>query len=56
MQGKYRNVVFYRLLFSLKFVGTVFIFSVISSHVISESSVILAKYLPFLQVYVEWFQ
>ena len=33
--------------FSLKFVGTVCVVFKISSHVIIESSIILAKYLPF---------
>ena len=55
MQVKYRNFDFYRLLFfSLKFVGIVFVSShnlavasslydsIISSHVIAESSIILA--------------
>ena len=32
---------------SIKFVGTVFIFSITSPHVITESSRILDKYLPF---------
>ena len=34
-------------LFSLKFVGIVFVSSIISSHVITESSVVLAKYVSF---------
>ena len=38
------------------FVGIVFLSSIISSHVITESSVILAKYLPFLRLYVAGFQ
>ena len=58
--------------FSLKFVGTDFVASsfdlalvamvfdhlssIISSHVITELSVILAKYFPFLQLHVEGFQ
>ena len=47
MQVIYKNVVFYRLIFSLKFVETVFVLYIISSHVITESSSItLAKYLP----------
>ena len=52
MQVRYRNVVFYRLLFSLKLVGTVFVSSMISSHEITESSIILAKYFPFSQLHV----
>ena len=38
--------------FSLKFVGTIFVSStsIISSHRFTESSVMLAKYLPFLQI------
>ena len=47
MQVKYRNFVFHRLLFfTLKFVGTAFVSFIISSHVITESSIILVKYLP----------
>ena len=42
--------------FSLKFVGMVFVVSIISSHVITESSIILAKYLPFLHLSVAEFQ
>ena len=48
--------------FSLKFVGIVFVSSSWdlashhSSHVIAESSIILAKYLPFLQLHVSGFQ
>ena len=64
MEAKYRNFVFYRLLFSLKFVGAVFVSltfniasaSIISSHSIAESSIILAKYFPFLQLHVAGFQ
>ena len=60
MQVKCRNFVIYRLLFSLKFVGTVFVSllhnlalaSINSSHVITESSIILAKYLPFVQLHI----
>ena len=37
-------------------VGTVFVVSIISSKVITESSTLLAKYLPFLQLYVSGFQ
>ena len=47
------------ILFSLKFVGIAFVSStldlasasVVSSRVIAESSIILAKYFPFLQLY-----
>ena len=49
---------------SLKFFGIVFAFSlfdlalasIISSHVITESSVILAKYFSFLQLHEEGIQ
>ena len=51
------------IIFSLKFVGTVlfevlfaetvFVTSIISSHVTTESSVLLAKYLQFLQLHEE---
>ena len=37
-------------LFSLKFVEIVFVSSIISAHIITESSIILAKYSPFLQL------
>ena len=37
------------------FVGTVFASSIIWSHIIKESPVILAKYLPFSQLHVEVF-
>ena len=40
----------------LKFAGIVCVSSIISSKVITESSIIFAKYLPFLQVYVAGFQ
>ena len=60
MQVKYRHSVFYRLYFLLKFVGIAFVSlsydSIISSHIIAELSIILAKYLPFLQLHVEGFQ
>ena len=42
--------------FLLKFFATVFVYFIISSHVITESSLILAKYLPFSQVHVVGFQ
>ena len=53
---KYRKFTFYRLLsiVSLKFVGTVFVSlsrdSIILSHVMAKSSIILAKYFLFLQL------
>ena len=58
MQVKYRDFLFHRfiLFFPLKFVGTVFIPSKISSHVITESSIIFAKYLSFPQLHEEGFQ
>ena len=45
-------------LFSLKFVGMVSFSSasIISSRVIIESSMVLAKYLPFSQLHVAGFQ
>ena len=52
-----RKFLFHRLFFfSLHFVITVFVSSVISSHVITESSIMLAKYLPFSQLRVAGFQ
>ena len=43
--------------FLFKFVVTVFVsFPIISSHVITELSIILAKYLPVLQLHVAGFQ
>ena len=43
--------------FSLKFVVNVFISSsIISLHVITESSITLVKYLPFSQLHVAGFQ
>ena len=38
------------------FVGIVFVSSTISSHLITESTVILPAYLPFSQVHVAVFQ
>ena len=56
MQVKYRNLVFYKLhSFSLELVSSSYD-SIISSHVITESSIILAKYFPFSQLHVEGFQ
>ena len=47
-------------LFSLNFQGTDIVSltydSVISSHTITESSIIFVKYLPFLQLHVAGFQ
>ena len=42
--------------FSLKFDETVFVSSVISSHVIAESLIILVKHLSFLHLHVARFQ
>ena len=43
--------------FSLKFNATVFASSsIISSRIITESSIILAKYFPFLKLHVIGFQ
>ena len=56
MQVKYLNFVFYRLPFSLKFVGIVLVSTIISSHVITESSIKPAKYLPFSRLHVAGFQ
>ena len=48
------------IFFSLKFVGIVFISSsynfITSSYLITESSIILAKYFPFSQLHVAGFQ
>ena len=48
------------LCFLMKFVGIVFISSsydfITSSQIIAESSIILAKYFPFLQLHVAGFQ
>ena len=55
--------VFTGCFFSLKFVGTVVTSlydlgsaSIISSHVIAESSILLAKYFGFLQLHVAEFE
>ena len=37
--------------FSLNFVGTIFVVSIIPSHVITESSIIRANYLTFSQLH-----
>ena len=44
--------------FSLKFVETIFVSSssIISSNIITESSIIIAKYLPFSQLHVAGFE
>ena len=49
-------VCFTGCLFPLKFVVMVFVVFIILSHVIIESSIILAKYLPFLELPVARFQ
>ena len=41
--------------FGTFFVGTIFIISITSSNVITESSVMLAKYLLFLQLHIAGF-
>ena len=60
MQAKYRNFVYFRLLFLSKFGGTVFVSSsydsINLSHVIAESSKARAKYFPSSQLHVEGFQ
>ena len=57
MQVKYINFVVYRSgFFSLKFAGIVFVSFIILSHVITESLIILAEYLPFLQLHIAGFQ
>ena len=63
MQAKYRNFVFYKWLFSLKFVSVSLSFelassstAIISSHIIAESSIIRAKDFPFSQLHVAGFQ
>ena len=64
MLVNYINFIFHRLLFLLKFVRTVFVSpsydlpsaSVISPHLITESSLTLAKYFSFSQIYVVGFQ
>ena len=53
---EYRNFVFCKLyFFSLKFISSSYE-SITSSHVITESSIILAKYFPFSQLHVAGFQ
>ena len=62
---KYRNFLVLEIaFFALIFIVTVFVSSsydlssasIISSYVITELHIILAKYLPFLQVHVAGFQ
>ena len=50
MQVKDRNFFF------LKFLGTVFVSSNISSHITTESSIKVAKYFPFSQLHVVGFE
>ena len=54
-KNKYKNLIYYRVLFSLKVVGTVFVSSLYafktSSHIITESSII-----SFSQLHVAGFQ
>ena len=52
----YKFLVLLVMFTSLKFSGTVFVTSIVSSHIIAESSIILAKYLPFPQVHGAGFQ
>ena len=47
--SKIKKIVLHVIFFSLKCFEIVFASSIISSHVITESSIILAKYLPFSQ-------
>ena len=55
MQVKHKNVTFYRLLFSLKFVSSAPA-SITSSQIIAELLIILAKYFSFSQLRVAGFQ
>ena len=60
----YKFCVLQIIFFSLRFVGIVFVSSsfdlgftsIISSHVITELSIIIAKYFPILQLHGEGFQ
>ena len=64
MQVKYRNfALFHVVFFSLKFVlsydlasASSLYDSITSSHIIAESSIILAKYFPLPQLHVAGFQ
>ena len=44
------------LLVRTLFAGTVFVSLIISLHIMTESSIILSKYLPLLQIHVAGFQ
>ena len=56
-QIKYQFFLFHRLnFFSLKFVGSIFVSSIVSSHLINETPIIFAEYLSFLQLRVAGFQ
>ena len=55
MQAKYRNSHFTGFFFSLKFVSSSFD-SITSLEVISESSIILAKFFSFSKLHVAGFQ
>ena len=52
----YKLVVLQVVFSSLKFFEIAFVVSMISSSLINESSIILAKYLPFSQLHVARFQ
>ena len=54
MQVKYKHFALYRLLFSLKFLSSYD--SIVSSHIIAESSKVLTKYFPFSQLHIAGFQ
>ena len=53
---EYRNFTLYGLLFFIKVCWNCFVPSIISSHVFTELSIILAKYSPFSQLHVSGFQ
>ena len=60
-QAKYKNFACYRMIFSLQLVFVFSLFdlasaSIISSHIITESSIILVKYSPFSQLHAARFQ
>ena len=58
MQVKYKKICVLQVVsFSLKYVWVVFVCaSIISSHLITESSIIVAKYFPISQLHVARFQ
>ena len=59
MKVKYRKFCVLQIVLKIKifkFDGTVFVSSIISSHVITELSKLLTKYFPFLQAHGEGFQ